>query len=97
MTGELVGIPRSVLAMPTPTPQESVMGLVRRAARALGIASESCLRDYFRTRAAMTRHAITTLVESGELIPVDPGVREPALVPVARGTSASSKSAPAPC
>ena len=63
-------IPRSVLAMPTPTPQESVIGLVRRAARALGIASESCLRDYFRTRGAMTRHAITTLVESGELIPV---------------------------
>ena len=43
-------IPQSVLAMPTPTPQESVTGLVRRAARALGIASESCLRDYFRTR-----------------------------------------------
>ena len=43
-------IPSSVLAMPTPTPQESVTGLVRRAARALGIASESCLRDYFRTR-----------------------------------------------
>jgi uncharacterized protein len=63
-------IPPSVLAMPTPTPQESVTGLVRRAARALGIASESSLRDYFRTRVAMTRHAITTLVESGELIPV---------------------------
>jgi uncharacterized protein len=63
-------IPRSVLGMPTPTPQEAVIGLVRRAARALGIASESCLRDYFRTRVAMTRHAITTLVESGELIPV---------------------------
>jgi uncharacterized protein YcaQ len=63
-------IPRSVLAMPTPTPQESVTSLVRRAARALGIASESCLRDYFRTRVAMTRHAIATLVESGELIPV---------------------------
>ena len=54
-------IPRSVLAMPTPTPQESVTGLVRRAARALGIASESCLRDYFRTRVAMTRQAIATL------------------------------------
>lgn len=63
-------IPPSVLAKPTPTPQESVTGLVRRAAQALGIASESCLRDYFRTRPAMTRHAIATLVESGELIPV---------------------------
>jgi uncharacterized protein len=63
-------IPSSVLAMPTPTPQESVTGLIRRAARALGIASESCLRDYFRTRAAMTQQAIATLVESGELLPV---------------------------
>jgi uncharacterized protein len=63
-------IPRSVLALPTPTPQESVTGLIRRAARALGIASESCLRDYFRTRLDMTRQAITTLVEDGDLIPV---------------------------
>ncbi|HEX3207208.1 MAG TPA: crosslink repair DNA glycosylase YcaQ family protein [Propionibacteriaceae bacterium] len=63
-------IPAPILRMPTPTPQESVTGLVRRAARALGIASESDLRDYFRTRLAMTRQAIATLVESGELIPV---------------------------
>jgi uncharacterized protein len=63
-------IPPAVLAMPTPTPQESVTGLIRRAARALGVASESCLRDYFRTRLNMTRQAIATLVESGELIPV---------------------------
>jgi uncharacterized protein len=63
-------IPHAVLAMPTPTPQESVTGLVRRAARALGVASESCLRDYFRTRLDMTRQAIASLVESGELIPV---------------------------
>jgi uncharacterized protein len=63
-------IPGSVLALPTPTPQESVTGLIRRAARALGVASESDLRDYFRTRLAMTRHAIATLIESGELIPV---------------------------
>jgi uncharacterized protein YcaQ len=63
-------IPQSVLAMPTPTPQESVTGLVQRAAQALGIASESCLRDYFRTRPAMTRQAIATLVETGELLPV---------------------------
>jgi uncharacterized protein len=63
-------IPRSVLTMPTPTPQESVTGLIRRAARALGIASASSLREYFRTRLAMTRQAIAALVETGELIPV---------------------------
>jgi uncharacterized protein YcaQ len=63
-------IPSSVLAMPTPSPQDSVTGLVRRAAAALGIAGESSLRDYFRTRRDMTRVAITTLVENGELIPV---------------------------
>ena len=63
-------IPASVLGTATPTPQDSVTGLVRRAARALGVASESSLRDYFRTRLAMTQQAIATLVESGELIPV---------------------------
>jgi uncharacterized protein len=63
-------IPHSVLALPTPSPQDSVTGLIRRAARALGIAEESSLRDYFRTRRDMTRLAITTLVENGELIPV---------------------------
>ena len=63
-------IPSSVLATPTPSPQDSVTGLVRRAAAALGIAGESSLRDYFRTRRDMTRVAITTLVENGELIPV---------------------------
>ena len=63
-------LPEKVLAAPTPDPVESVTGLVRHAARALGVASESCLRDYFRTRPAMTRDAIATLVETGELIPV---------------------------
>ena len=63
-------ISRAVLAIPTPTPQESVTGLIRRAARALGIADESSLRDYFRTRLPMTRRAIATLVEGGELLPV---------------------------
>jgi uncharacterized protein YcaQ len=63
-------IPNYLLAMPTPSPQDSVTGLIRRAARALGIAGESSLRDYFRTRRDMTRVAITTLVENGELIPV---------------------------
>jgi uncharacterized protein YcaQ len=63
-------LPPAVLATPTPTPEESVRGLLRRAARALGVASEYCLRDYFRTRPAMTRAAVADLVASGELRPV---------------------------
>ena len=62
-------LPRAVLEQPTPTPAESVTGLVRRAARALGVVSELCLRDYFRTRPGMTREAVTGLVEAGELVP----------------------------
>jgi uncharacterized protein YcaQ len=62
--------PAAVLSTPTPTVEESVRGLVRRAAQALGVASEGSLRDYFRTRPAMTRQAITELVASGELVPV---------------------------
>jgi hypothetical protein len=63
-------LPRSVLEQPTPTPQESVRGLVRRAASALGLATELSLRDYFRTRPEMTRGAIAELVDAGELVPV---------------------------
>jgi uncharacterized protein YcaQ len=63
-------LPSAVLRQATPTPGESVIGLVRRAARALGVAGEYSLRDYFRTRPGMTRAAIAHLVETGELIPV---------------------------
>ena len=63
-------LPRAVLDQPTPTPAESVIGLVRRAARALGVADEFSLRDYFRTRSQMTRDAVAALVETGELVPV---------------------------
>jgi hypothetical protein len=41
--------PGSVLDQPTPSPEDSVIGLVRRAAQALGVAGEYSLRDYFRT------------------------------------------------
>ncbi|MFW6599419.1 winged helix-turn-helix domain-containing protein [Propionibacteriaceae bacterium Y2011] len=62
-------LPATILAEPTPTEEEAVVALVRRAARALGVASELCLRDYFRTRGTATRPAIDALVESGELLP----------------------------
>lgn len=62
---------REILGRPSPTPHDSVVELVRRAAAALGVASEFCLRDYFRTRSDLTKAATAELVESGELIPVE--------------------------
>ncbi|SDU91453.1 hypothetical protein SAMN04488544_1894 [Microlunatus sagamiharensis] len=67
-------LPAHVLAQPTPTVEESVRGLVRRAAAALGVATEPALRDYFRTRPAATQQAVAELVSSGELVPVQVGV-----------------------
>jgi uncharacterized protein YcaQ len=66
-------LPAAVRALPTPTVAESVRGLVRRAAAALGVATEPALRDYFRTRPAATQQAVAELVEAGELRPVSVG------------------------
>ena len=69
-------LPASVLDAPTPTPQEAVTELVRRAARSHGVASGPCLADYYRLRLQpapgrpSVRVAIDELVESGELLPV---------------------------
>lgn len=43
-------LPAEVLAVPTPTPLESAVELVRRAARSHGVASARCLADYYRMR-----------------------------------------------
>jgi len=78
-------LPADVLAMPTPTPEDAMKELVRRAARSCGVATALCLADYYRLRqqpgagvpAAQT--AIEELVEEGELIPVRiEGWRRPA-------------------
>lgn len=69
-------LPAAVLDAPTPTPQEAVTELVRRAARSHGVASAACLADYYRLRLQSAqgrpsaRIAIDELVESGELTPV---------------------------
>ncbi len=63
-------LPRAVLEAPTPTPEESYRRLTSIAARAHGIASEPCLRDYFRLRPEESQQAVAELVEEGELLPV---------------------------
>ncbi len=69
-------LPPAVLAAPTPTAQEAVTELVRRAARSHGVASAACLADYYRLRLqpapgkASAKVAIDQLVEEGELVPV---------------------------
>ncbi|MGN6599363.1 MAG: winged helix-turn-helix domain-containing protein [Actinomycetes bacterium] len=63
-------LPASVLDAPTPSVAEAHRGLVSIAGRAHGVASEQCLRDYFRTGVVETRQAVQELVEDGELLPV---------------------------
>jgi uncharacterized protein YcaQ len=62
-------IPAAILALPTPAEAEAKRALVARAAAALGIATETDLRDYFRLKPEETRTAVAELVEEGVLIP----------------------------
>ncbi|CAA9386324.1 MAG: FIG074102: hypothetical protein [uncultured Nocardioides sp.] len=69
-------LPTAVLEAPTPSPQEAVTELVRRAARSHGVGSAACLADHYRLRLQpapgkpSAKVAIEQLVEDGELVPV---------------------------
>jgi len=62
-------LPASVLDAPALPEHEAQRALMRLAARALGVATERDLRDYFRLDVADTRPRLAELVEAGELLP----------------------------
>jgi uncharacterized protein YcaQ len=63
-------LPDTVLAQPTPPEPEAKRELLRISARALGVATEPDLRDYFRLSHASSKVAVAELVDAGELEPV---------------------------
>ncbi len=72
-------IPPAILALPTPDKATAHRELIARAAVATGVATETDLRDYFRTGVADTKVAIAELAEDGLLLPVSvEGWRQPA-------------------
>ncbi len=80
-------LPARIVDLPTPTEADAQRDLVRIAARALGVATQADLRDYFRLPLAETRTRTGELVEAGELTPVQvKGWRQPAY----RATGAKS-------
>ncbi len=71
-------LPRAVLELPTPSEHDAQRELLRIASRALGIASERDLRDYYRLDAADGKPRVAELVASGDLVPVTvEGLRGP--------------------
>jgi uncharacterized protein YcaQ len=63
-------LPAKIFNAPVPAPVDAQRELLRIAARAHGIATAPCLRDYFRLSASDMKGRIEELVEAGELLPV---------------------------
>ena len=63
-------LPKAVLDAPTPAYEDAIRALAELSARALGVAAEGELRDYFRLPVAGFKQAVAELVEEGVLRPV---------------------------
>ena len=63
-------IPRAVYDLPAPDAATAQRVLIERSARALGVATATDLRDYFRLRPEEAKGAVSELEEEGTLIPV---------------------------
>jgi len=63
-------LPAAVLNAPTPAYPDAIRALVEMSARALGVAAEPEIRDYFRLPVDGFKQAIAELVEDKVLIPV---------------------------
>ena len=71
-------LPRAVLEAPTPAPADAFRALVELSARALGVAAEPELRDYFRLPVDGFKQAVAELVDDRVLLPVSvPGWKQP--------------------
>jgi uncharacterized protein len=64
-------LPAEILERPTPDPAEAQRELVRIAARALGVATEPDIGDYFRLPRADSKARVAELAAAGELIEVE--------------------------
>ncbi len=74
-------LPRRIVETATPDEPDAIRELLRISARAMGVATEADLRDYFRLPLDLARRGVAELVEAGELTPVTVrGWRQPAFV-----------------
>jgi uncharacterized protein YcaQ len=62
-------LPAVILDTPTPSREDAHRALIARAAKAMGVATERDLRDYFRMGPSESRARIAELVEEGVLTP----------------------------
>lgn len=63
-------LPPAIRAQPPPSKDDSIVDLIRIAARAHGVGTIRCFADYFRLNQHDTRRAVEQLEAAGELVPV---------------------------